>query len=168
LARARQVVGDTRHFTDKMPHNWALLPLIRLILPNAQVIDLRRAKADCCVSNFAMLFNPGHPASYDLANMSGYYRLYQEWMARFNAVQSGAVQQLSYEELVQDAEGQLRALLAAMHLEFAPACLDHTSRTGAVATASAEQVRRPLTASSIGSWQRFAPFMSEEEAALLT
>ena len=39
-------------FIDKMPNNWLLAPMIRLILPNAKIIDARRGAMACCFSNF--------------------------------------------------------------------------------------------------------------------
>ena len=37
------------HFTDKMPNNFRHIGLIHLILPNAKIIDARRAPLDCCL-----------------------------------------------------------------------------------------------------------------------
>src|SRR3546814_19782887 len=38
-------------YIDKLPNNWLYVPLIRLILPNARIIDARRHPLDCCWSN---------------------------------------------------------------------------------------------------------------------
>ena len=51
-----------KHFIDKLNHNWMRLGLIRLILPNARIIDLRRDALDCCWSNFKMMFAKGPSA----------------------------------------------------------------------------------------------------------
>jgi len=71
------------------------------------------------------------------------------------------VVQVRYEELARAPEPSLRAALGQLGLPFESDCLqfDHSSR--AVATASTEQVRRPLSAGSIGSWRRFAPFLGD-------
>ena len=45
-------------FIDKMPNNWAHVGLIRLILPNAKIIDARRHPLDCCFSNFKQHYRP--------------------------------------------------------------------------------------------------------------
>ena len=39
-------------YIDKLPNNWLYVPFIRLILPNARIIDARRHPLDCCFSNF--------------------------------------------------------------------------------------------------------------------
>ena len=38
---------DRPLFIDKMPNNWAFIPLIRLILPRARIIDTRRGAKAC-------------------------------------------------------------------------------------------------------------------------
>ncbi len=46
-------------FIDKLPNNWAHVPLILLALPNAKVIDARRHPLGCCFSNFKQHFARG-------------------------------------------------------------------------------------------------------------
>ena len=53
-------------FIDKMPNNWAHAGFIRLILPNAKIIDARRHPLDCGFSNFKQHFARGQAFSYDL------------------------------------------------------------------------------------------------------
>src|SRR3546814_12262688 len=56
-------------YIDKLPNNWLYAPLIRLILPNAKIIDARRHPLDCCWSNFRQHYAKGQAFSYDLADM---------------------------------------------------------------------------------------------------
>ena len=65
---------DRPFFIDKMPNNWAHVGLIRLILPNAKIIDARRHPLACCFSNFKQHFARGQGFSYDLAELGRYYR----------------------------------------------------------------------------------------------
>ena len=57
---------DRPLFIDKLPNNWAHVPLIHLILPNAKIIDARRHPLGCCFSNFKQHFARGQAFSYDL------------------------------------------------------------------------------------------------------
>ena len=66
-----------KHFIDKLNHNWMRLGLIRLILPNARIIDVRRDALDCCWSNLKTMFAEGHPAP----TISGRRGLYREYVA---------------------------------------------------------------------------------------
>ena len=43
-------------FVDKLPANWLNVGFIRLILPNAKIIDARRHPMACGFSNFKQLF----------------------------------------------------------------------------------------------------------------
>ena len=151
--------GPESILTDKLPHNWAEIAFIAMILPKARFIDVRRGAMDCCVSNFALLFQPGHPASYDLEEMAEYYTAYVAGMEAATAAVPDRIHALRYEALVGDAEGETRRLLAFLGLDFEPACLNFAQAGRAVATASSEQVRQPLNRSGIGSWRRYEPWL---------
>jgi hypothetical protein len=131
-------------FIDKMPNNWVHVPLIRLILPRARIIDARRHPLGCCFSNFKQHFARGQGFSYDLADMGRYYRDYVRLMAHLDAVLPGHVHRVIYERMVDDTEAEVRALLAACGLPFEEACLAFHETARAVRTASSEQVRQPI------------------------
>ena len=158
IRRARDRCGNSRHFTDKLPHNWAEIAFIRLILPGATIIDIRRGALDCIVSNFVLLFQPGHPASYDLLEMADYYAAYVRTMEWADRAMPGAVYRLNYEALVDDPASELRKALSHIGLEFEPSCLESGGEQ-AIATASAEQARQPINRSGIGRWRRFEPWL---------
>ena len=58
-------------FIDKMPNNWVHAGLIRLILPNARIIDARRHPLACGFSNFKQHYARGQAFSYDLGALRG-------------------------------------------------------------------------------------------------
>ncbi len=150
---------DKPHFIDKLPHNWADLGLIRLILPAARIIDVRRAPLDCCWSNFRMLFARGHPASNSLEGMAAFYRHYVSAMTHWDEVQPGLVRRVIYEKLIDDFEAEVRRLAEGLGLPFEPAMLEFHRNPRAVATASAEQVRRPLNRAGIGAWRAYREWL---------
>ena len=55
--------GSAPFFIDKMPNNFFHIGLIKLILPNAKVIDARRHPMACCFSGFKQLFGEGQELS---------------------------------------------------------------------------------------------------------
>src|SRR6185503_9717592 len=95
---------DRPLFVDKMPNNWAHVGLIRLILPNARIIDARRHPLACGFSHFKQHFARGQGFSYDLAELGLYYRDYAALMDHFDRVQPGAVHRVFHESLVDDLE----------------------------------------------------------------
>ena len=157
---------DRPLFIDKMPNNWVHVPLIRLILPRARIIDARRHPLGCCFSNFKQHFARGQGFSYDLADMGRYYADYVRLMAHVDAVQPGTVHRVIYERMVDDTEAQVRALLDACGLPFEPACLAFYQTERAVRTASSEQVRQPIFREGTQAWQPFEPWLDPLKAAL--
>lgn len=138
-------------FIDKLNSNWLHVGLIRLMLPNAKIIDLRRDALDCCWSNFKMLFAEGNIASNDQVDIARYYRNYVRLVEAVGAASPDAILHVRYEDLVDNAEGRTREILNFLGLEYEPECMDFHRSKGAVATPSSEQVRRPINRDSIGS-----------------
>jgi Flp pilus assembly protein TadD len=153
-------------FIDKMPNNWVFVPMIRLILPNAKIVDARRGAMACCFSNFKQHFARGQAFSYRLDHLARYYRAYVRFMSHIDQVLPGAVHRVRHEAMVADTDAQVRLLLEALGLPFEPACLRFWETDRAVQTASSEQVRRPIFRDGVDQWQDFDPFLGELRAGL--
>jgi len=146
-------------FIDKMPNNWQHVGLIRLILPNATIIDARRHPMGCCFSAWKQHFARGQGFSYDLVDVGRYYRDYVRLMAHFDAAAPGGAARVIYEEMVADTETQVRRLLGAVGLDFEPACLEFWRNDRAVRTASSEQVRQPIFTDGVDHWKAYAAWL---------
>lgn len=146
-------------FIDKMPNNWMHVGFIRMILPNARIIDARRNAADCCLSAFKQHFARGQGFSYDLTDLGRYYRDYVDLLAHFDRAAPGMVHRVEYERMVTDTEAEVRRLLDYCNLPFEAGCLTFWQNDRAVRTASSEQVRQPIFASGVGHWQHFKPYL---------
>jgi Flp pilus assembly protein TadD len=153
-------------FVDKMPNNFQHVGLIRLILPKARIIDARRHPLGACFSAFKQHFAQGQAFTYDLGDLGRYYRDYVELMDHFDAVAPGAVHRVIYEDLVEDAETQVRRLLDHCGLPFEAACLRFYDNDRAVRTVSSEQVRRPIYREGLERWRAYEPWLGELKAAL--
>jgi len=158
--------SDRPLFIDKLPNNWAHVVLIRLILPNAVIIDARREPRACGFSNFKQHFARGQAFSYALDDMGRYYRDYVRLMAHLDRVQPGRVHRVIHEALVADTEQEVRRLLDACDVGFEPACLAFYETERAVRTASSEQVRQPIFTGGDRAWRPFAPHLAPLAAAL--
>ena len=165
LTRIQRVTGRP-FFIDKLPNNWAHVGLIRLILPNARIVDARRNPLACGFSNFKQHFARGQGFTYDLGDIGAYYADYVTLMRHFDAVQPGLVHRVVHEDLVEDAEAELRRLLDYLALPFDPACLSFYENKRAVRTASSEQVRRPISRDGLDQWRMFEPWLGPLRAAL--
>jgi tetratricopeptide (TPR) repeat protein len=153
-------------FIDKMPNNFLHTGFIHLILPRAKIIDARRHPMACGFSVFKQHFARGQNFSYALEDIGRFYRDYVELMAHFDAVLPGRVYRVIHEELLTDTESQVRSLLAHCGLEFEESCLRFYENERAVRTASANQVRRPISRSGLDQWRHFEPWLAPLRVAL--
>ncbi len=167
LERTRvQRKTDRPFFIDKMPNNFAHVGLIRLILPNAKIIDARRHPLGCCFSAFKQHFARGQGFSYDLTDLGRYYADYVALMGHFDAVLPGAVHRTLYERMIADPEAEVRSMLAYCGLDFEPPVMKFHENDRAVRTASSEQVRRPIFTEGLDQWRAFEPWLSPLKSAL--
>ena len=169
----QQYIEDTRihrqgsaFFIDKMPNNFRHIGLIKLILPNAKIIDARRHPLACCFSGFKQLFAEGQEFSYDLVDIGRYYNDYVELMDHWDTVAPNSVLRVHYENVVADLETQVTRILKYCGLPFEPACLNYYNTERAVRTASSEQVRQPIYREGVEQWTHFKPFLLTLEKTL--
>jgi hypothetical protein len=153
-------------FIDKMPNNFRHLGLIRLLLPNAKIIDARREPMACCFSNFKQLFARGQEFTYSLDAIARYYRTYLDLMQHWGKVLPGWILRVQHEDLVDDLEGNVRRILEFCGLTFEPACLDFHNTARSVRTASSEQVRQPLYRDGLEQWKHFEAWLGPLADAL--
>ena len=142
-------------FIDKMPNNFLHIGLIRLILPNAKIIDARRAPMACCFSGFKQLFAEGQDFSYNLEDIARYYQAYLKLMTHWQQVLPDFVLTVNHEDVVDDLEKQVRRILDFCGLEFEQSCLDFHKTKRNIKTPSSEQVRQPIYKSATEQWRHF-------------
>lgn len=148
--------GKSPRITDKMPHNFVNLGVIRLLFPHAKVIHCRRDPIDNCLSIFKQDFTSLHKYAYDLEELANYYLLYHDLMEHWRSVlPDGYVLDMVYEDTVADQEGKTRRLLEFCDLPWEDGCLQFHTTERAVKTASQAQVRRKIYSDSVKLWQRY-------------
>ena len=157
---------DKPFFIDKLHMNWRHLPLILRMLPQARIIDVRRNALDCCWSNYKTLFARGHPAASDLGDIGRFFADSVRFTDRLREWSPERIHFLSYECLVEHFDEVASAAFAALGLDFEPACRDFHLSKDAVATASSEQVRRPLNRDGLGAWRLYEPWLGPLKEAL--
>lgn len=153
-------------FTDKMPNNWIYAQFIRLVLPNAKIVDVRRHPLACGFSNWKQLYGSGLEHTYSMEWMGQYYADYVRQMRHLDAVQPGAVHRVIYERLVDDVEGEARRLLEYLGVPFDKAILDFHSSGRSVRTISAAQVRRPINREGLDQWRPYEQWLGPLKDAL--
>jgi Flp pilus assembly protein TadD len=166
LSGVERKASGSPHFTDKMPANFLHLGLIDLMFPGARVIHCVRDPMDTCLSCYFQPFGGEHAYAYDLEDLGFYYREYERLMTHWRKVLRIPMLELRYEELVADPEPVIRRLLEFCELPWNDRCLNPHANPRAVATASHEQVQRPIHRESVGRWRYYAPHLEPLTKAL--
>jgi tetratricopeptide (TPR) repeat protein len=166
LARLRRLARQAVRVTDKHPTNLRHLGLIAALMPGARIIHCRRDPMDTCFSCFAQDFAAPIPWACDLAAIGQYYRQYDRLMRHWQAVLPVPIFTFAYEEAVQDLEAAARRLIAFCGLPWEAGCLEFHRTERPILTASRQQVRRPVYASSVGRWRRYERHLGPLRAAL--
>jgi hypothetical protein len=149
-----------------MPGNLFGLGLAEVLLPGARVIHCVRNPLDTCLSCYMTYFAFGNEFSSDLSHLGAYYRDCRRMMEHWRRVLGLRILDVRYEDVVLDAEGQTRRMLEFLDLPWDDRCLRFHENARRVGTASNEQVRRPLYASSIGRWKHYEHHLTDLIAAL--
>jgi tetratricopeptide (TPR) repeat protein len=166
IESTRPFTGRTPRFIDKLPLNFLYVGLIRLALPNAKIISVRRHPLDTCYAVYKQLFVDAYPFSYDLEELARYYAAYDRLMQHWSSVLPDAVYTIEYETLVEDFEPEVRRLLEHCGLDYEEACLRFHENKSASTTASTVQVRQPVYRSSVGKWREYRERLAPLVAAL--
>ncbi|MGB2041622.1 MAG: sulfotransferase [Porticoccaceae bacterium] len=161
IDRTLKYRSGSPRFIDKNPNNFIYAGLLKLILPEAKIINARRHPLDSCFGSYKQLFASGQPFSYDLTELGEYYLQYQALMDHWHQVMPGAVLDVDYEMVVADLDTQVRRILDYCELPFEESCLRFHETDRAVRTASSEQVRQPIYASSVNLWKNYEPYIEE-------
>jgi len=148
-----------KRVVDKMPGNFNFVGLIHAFLPKARIIHSRRHPVETCLSCYRILFAEGHQWTYDLGTLGRYYRRYWDLMEHWRSEFPGAMYEVRYEDNVADVEGQARALIDHLGLDWNDGCLDFYNTDRPVKTASASQVRKPIYTTSTNRWRKYEKFL---------
>lgn len=152
---------DGVYFIDKMPNNFRHIGLIKLILPNAKIIDIRRNSMSACFSCFKQLFAEGQEFTYSFERLGNYYNNYIELMDHWNKVLPNQILSIKYEDLINNFEDTVKVILDYCNLPYEQACVEFYKSKRSVKTPSAQQVRQPIYTSGLDYWKNYDSYLDE-------
>ncbi len=155
MQRLDQVDSNAARVSDKLPANVERLGLIALLFPGARILHCRRDPLDTCLSCFFQDFRFRNAYSFSLEHLGHYYGQYAALMRHWHDVLTIPILDIRYESLVECPRDTIAGMLEFCGLDWDERCLAFHENPRVVATASVDQVRRPLYADSIG---RAAPY----------
>jgi hypothetical protein len=143
----------------------ARMPIIHRIFPDAKIVFVERHPCDavlsCFMSNFALSRAMRSFTSLEESALL-YDTVFDAW-ARAETLLPLDVHRVRYERMVEDLEGEMRALLDYLGLAWDPRVLDNrasAARREHIATASYSQVTEPIYRRSAGRWTRYRAQMA--------
>jgi len=166
-AYMRGLFPEADRITDKSIQTYTLMGFVKLALPRARVVVVRRDPRDNLLSIYKNVFLEGaHRYAYSLHDLGIYYKLFEQTIDYWRARLPGYFHEISYDALTADPETEARNLLAACDLEWEDACLSFHQNRNRVDTLSVYQVRQPIYRSSVKAWQRYENDLGELFEAL--
>ncbi|MCL6284078.1 sulfotransferase [Ruegeria sp. 2012CJ41-6] len=162
---------ESRAFVDKMPHNYQLIGFILTAFPHARIVHCLRDPRDVALSMWLTRF-PAAGLTYtsDLDAMAEAANTYRRHMARWEALYPEQILTVRYEDLVAMPEPQSRRMVDHCGLDWNEAILRPEQNTARVHTASAHQVRKPISGKAVGRWHQaedvLRPFINKLDPEL--
>jgi tetratricopeptide (TPR) repeat protein len=156
--RVRLAPGQ--RLVDKNPLNILRLPVMRRLFPHSRIILAVRHPCDVLLSNFLQHFAAPEFALLcaDLTTLAtAFTRIFDFWY-REQDVLKAAVRELRYETLVENFEGEVRAISDFLQLPWDERMLSPAANALAkryISTPSYSQVVQPVNRRSVGRWQHY-------------
>ena len=146
--------AERRLYIDKLPDNYQHLGWIREVLPQSKIVYVRRDPREillsCWRAHFGAINWAFEPETIAL-RIREHYRLMAFWFQEYG----DSVLTVHYHDLVTATREQTLRMLEFLDLPWHPDCLEPSQATSVVRTASVQQVRQPVFATSLGNWKHY-------------
>ena len=145
--------------TDKGLFNFQWIGFIKILFPDAKIINCVREPKDNCLSIYKNLFeNEGHWC-YNKKELVDCYKLYVDLMEFWNKKIPGEIYDIKYEDLIANPESKIKDLIFATGLEWNEKCLKYNENKNAIKTLSVNQARKRIYSTSVSLYEKYKPFL---------
>ena len=147
---------DGDFVTDKLPANFSALGLIRMLFPQALIVNCKRDPIATCWSLYTSFLDShlSYHTSFD-ALIHYHNKIYARYMRHWAGIEEMNIIDIEYEGLVAEPESRIRDLLFRCGLSWEAGCLDIQGNDGPIFTASAAQARQSIYSTSLVRWKKF-------------
>ena len=146
------------YLTDKALFNFQWIGFIKILFPEAKIINCTRDPKDNCLSIYKNLFeNEGHWC-YNKEELIDCYKLYTDLMKFWHEKLPGEIYDIKYEDLITSPETKIKDLIFAAGLGWDEKCLRFNENKNAIKTLSVNQARKKIYSSSVGSYEKYKEF----------
>ena len=148
-----------KFITDKAPLNFRWIGFIKMIFPNAKIIHCKRDPKNNCLSLYKNLFEGGLGFTYNEEDLIQYYNSYSKIMKFWNSKTDSDILNLSYEDLINDQEHQIKKIIDHCKLGWESNCLTFHQNKAPIKTMSTAQARKPIYKSSLDIFVKYKKFL---------
>lgn len=153
---AKQRGANTTRFVDKSLDTSRYAGLIRLGMPDARLVWVRRDPVDTAWSCFRTYFSQGLGWTFDFDTIARHFAAEDTLFEHWRTALGTKLLVVPYEALVRDIGHWVSRIADHVGLHFEPAMLDFHELKRSVTTASVAQVRQPLYQHGIGAAAPYA------------
>lgn len=147
--------------TDKAPLNFRWIGFIKIFFPNAKIIHCKRDPKNNCLSLYKNFFEAGLNFSYSEKDLIKYYKTYVNIMNFWNSKNNIGILNINYEDMINDKEQQIKAILKYCNLEWEDSCLNFHKNKSPIKTMSTAQARKPIYKTSLNSFDKYKDYLKE-------
>ena len=163
-AKAADAVIGGKVLIDQTALNTLMLPVIGLLFPQATVLFAVRDPRDVVLSCFRRRFDPT-PFTLEFHSLESTARVYDLTMRLAEECRTHMASRMvdvRYETVVGDFDAETGRLCERLGVPWTAAMRDfqHVSADRMLTTASAAQIRRGLSADSVGVWRNYREQMA--------
>ena len=151
---------------DKTTHNFFIAPLIAAVHRPSRFLNIVRRPQDVALSMLFHEFPPAFPESLWLDGTIAMLEARRD-IATLYRENGFDMKTVNFDAFTQAPSVIGRQIAEWAGLNWQEETLQPERRIAAVPTFSAGQVREPITANPSDRWQRFAPFMSDQQRAAM-
>ena len=160
ISKINKITNSMVRSTDKLPINFLYIGFIKLILPNAKIINCVRGAKDNIFSIFKNYFtNQSLNFAYDIKELVNYYNLYQNLMIHWDETLPKFIYKVKYENLIVKPKNEIKNMLDFCNLPWEDSCLDFHKNKKSIKTASDVQARKKIYKTSVNSWKNYKTFL---------
>ncbi|MBL6728994.1 MAG: sulfotransferase [Methylophilaceae bacterium] len=147
-----------KYHTDKYPLNFLYINFIIKFFPNAKIINIDRDKNAIIFSIFSRYIGDKLGCSCDIKDLNHYYLAYQKLMLFWKKKYPNHIYNLSYEQLTENPEIEIKKLIEFCGLDWNKSCLNHENNKRVINTPSKFQARQKIYKNSSLVWKKYADF----------
>lgn len=159
--------SDIRFVVDKQPLNFRAVGLIRTLFPASPIIYTQRAALDIGFSIFRNNFTKNWPCAHQLTDIAHYLGIHTRIMELWQQRYPQQIHTVEHAAMVRDPASEIRRLLAFAGLSHEDGCLTPHQTVRPIATFSAVQVRRPVSAAYTGRATHYQPWLLNGDGEII-